>query len=261
MPRSKQTFDSLPAFTDAVNRIVREWTPHDAEWYLQPWFRGHADATWPLSPGLYRMTGASGIGADYYSEAQLLESFKLRAPRYLERPPQSDWEWLFIMQHYGLPTRLLDWTESALVALYFAVRDNDETRDAAVWVTNPWWINRQVFGKWDLFAADDPKAEPWRVGLAKRKRARKPAAVVPVYTSIRINAQRGVFTIHGSDPEGLTRLAAAQGPDTCLRQLVLPKGAVATVRQELAIAGISESLIFPELDGLCRELKRFFFDT
>jgi hypothetical protein len=257
--RLPRTFDSLAGYVAAVNALVEAWTPKDTEWYLQPWFRGHGSTRWQLQPSLYRKRAAGGVGAQYYSEAQLLESFKLRAPRYLDRLPRDDWEWLFVMQHYGLPTRLLDWTESALVALYFAVRDHRGDADPAVWVTNPWWINRQVFDDYVLFSTDDARAQPWRVGASERECSAAPAAILPVYGSARIQAQRGMFTIHGSDRHGLDALSRRTRGEVCLHRLVLPHDAVARVRRELWVAGIDETLIFPELDGLCRELHRSFF--
>src|SRR5262245_3594236 len=139
---------NLAGFIIDVEQIVDDWTPKGADWYLQPWFRGHGNASWSLQPCLYRpRSDIGGIGADYYNEAILLEKFRLRAPTFLERVPATDWEWLFLMQHYGLPTRLLDWTESSLIALYFAVRDHAGDADAAVWAMNPWGLNRKTFGK------------------------------------------------------------------------------------------------------------------
>jgi len=257
-PDRTYRFDDLAGFMMEVERVVHDWTPPRVEWYLQPWFRGHVDATWSLSPGLYRLRTVRGLGAEYYTEQELLDSFKLRAPPYLPRLPRSDWEWLFLMQHYGLPTRLLDWTESALVALYFAVAEHDGRGDSAVWAINPWWINKQAFGKYELFSADSPCAAPWAPGKLADKVARAPIALRPAHESARIQAQRGVFTIHGSERGGLDALAEA-GDDACIRKLVLPGGAVASVRRELSVAGISESAVFPELPGLCRDLKRFFF--
>jgi FRG domain-containing protein len=259
-PAQSPICESLAGYLTEVERIVREWTPPGVDWYLQPWFRGHGNAQWSLRPGLYRMQTAGGLGAEYYSEARLLESFRLRAPRYLEREPSDDWEWLFVMQHYGLPTRLLDWTESALIALYFAVRDHSGRNVAAVWATNPWWINKEALGgDYDLFPATAPQARPWRVGAAEGERGRAPVAILPVHESARIQSQRGVFTIHGDDKDGLDTLARRRSKDACLRRLLIPARAAPRIFRELSVAGISESLIFPELPGLCREMKRSFF--
>jgi hypothetical protein len=252
---------SVVEYVAAVDRLITEWTPPGADWYLQPWFRGHGRASWALEPGWYRKRPpARGIGASYYSEAQLLQTFKLRAPTYLERVPTSDWEWLFVMQHYGLKTRLLDWTEGSLIALYFAVRDNDGKADAAVWVMSPWWLNKQTTGEYGLFRADDPGVD----GLAPRHdgtalQGKLPLAITPIHANPRIVAQRGVFTVHGTERGGLGRLAKASGgARPCLECIVIPREWVSPIRREVSVAGINESLVFPELSGLCREIDADF---
>jgi hypothetical protein len=252
---------SLAGFIKAVAQLVDEWTPPGADWYLQPWFRGHGSATWSLEAGWYRSSSSvRGIGGEHYSEATLLEEFKLRSPNYLERLPATDWEWLFLMQHYGLRTRLLDWTESSLVALYFAVRDNAGGADAAVWAMNPWWLNHQTFGEYVLIRADDPRASgyaPLRPG--QELQGKLPLAITPIQANRRIAAQRGVFTIHGTERAALDRLAGRTEERPCLQRIVIPSAHIATIRRELAISGISESLVFPELSGLCREIVMGFF--
>lgn len=247
----------LAEFVERVEAIVAAWTPEGAEWYLQPWFRGHGDVGWKLEPTLYRMPRVEGVGAEHYHERKLLEMFQGRALRYLDHAPRSDWEWLFEMQHHGLPTRLLDWTESHLVALYFAVRDARGDADACVWVANPWWLGKQAFGDFALHSAHDAKVQPWSPSSAELPRT--PVPIVPVHSSARIQAQRGVFTIHGSKRDAFDRLASECGESGCLRRLVVPKSSVVRVRLELSRAGITESVVFPELPGLCRELRGFFF--
>jgi FRG domain len=263
--RSSQLVEvtSLTGFIKAVQQVVEDWTPRGAEWYLQPWFRGHGDASWPLAPSLYRPESKTqGVGAEYYNEALLLERFRLRAPTFLERLPETDWEWLFLMQHYGLPTRLLDWTESSLIALYFAIRDHTGDVDAAVWAMNPWWLNRLTLGKYTLFPANDPRAKKHApLPSGKKLKGRLPLAITPNHASPRIAAQRGVFTIHGHQRAPLDRLVPrrVKGPSE-LRKLVIKKNCISRILTDLAISGISESLIFPELSGLCREIKTDFFD-
>jgi len=100
----------------------------------QPWWRGHADASWRLVPGVHR--------ADHgpFYEANIATKFAQRAPtRHPNTPPEGALaSWLFLMQHYGLPTRLLDWTESPLLATYFAVSEEGHaTEDGALWALDP----------------------------------------------------------------------------------------------------------------------------
>jgi len=259
MPIFEQRVSGLAEFVERVEAIVAEWTPADAEWYLQPWFRGHGDTRWKLEPTLFRMRAVHGIGAEHYSEAELLDMFKRRARRYLDHSPGDEWEWLFEMQHHGLPTRLLDWTESYLVALYFAVRDARGDADACVWIANPWWLGKQALGDFELPSAGEASVAAWRPGGPASERPAPAVAILPVHSSARIQAQRGVFTIHGSNRTSLDELAASAGKKGCLRRLVIDKRDVVDVRLQLSRAGVTESVIFPELPGLCRELRAFFF--
>jgi len=112
----------LSEYVTVVDQLSRLWRPPEAPWYLHPWFRGHRCSRWPLLPSAFRYKREAGVGSDFFSEAELLDMFKRRAPRYLDHQPGTHWEWVSLMQHHGLPTRLLDWTESALVALHFAIR-------------------------------------------------------------------------------------------------------------------------------------------
>jgi len=93
------------------------------------WFRGHRDATWKLEPNLARkdaLADERALRAQFRRDAIPLLS-KAQIPGTLE----TDWDWMFLMQHYGVPTRLLDWSESPLTALWFAVQDENSMVDAA----------------------------------------------------------------------------------------------------------------------------------
>jgi hypothetical protein len=251
----------LGEFVDAIRLIVQEWTLPDAGWYPAPWFRGHGDTTWKLDPSQFRVTRRhGGIGADWYNESTLLSEFKYRAPFYLHSglSPRDDWEWLFLMQHYGLPTRLLDWTESPLIALHFALRDNRGSSDASVWMLDPWWLNKQSLGEYDIPHAGDPRVSHWAPGKTEPL-GRLPVAIKPIQASPRITAQRGFFTIHGTERLGLHQVADSAATKRELHELLVPNECVKAMRGDLVLAGISETTIFPELEGLCREMKEWFY--
>src|SRR5688572_8122191 len=99
------------------------------------WFRGQACEGWKLLPSIMRAPSR------VENEMVLLKRFKQHSFPFLERIPDEEWEWLFIMQHYAVQTRLLDWSESPLVGLYFAMQEPkkaaDKKKDAALWCIYP----------------------------------------------------------------------------------------------------------------------------
>jgi len=86
----------------------------------QPFWRGHGNAEWSLLPHVFRPDPLHP-DAPKYKESGLIGHFQIRAPtRSLTKTPEPNdyFGWLFLAQHYGLPTRLLDWSEGPLIALY-----------------------------------------------------------------------------------------------------------------------------------------------
>ena len=101
-----------------------------------PWWRGHANAAWQLAPQAFRRNPDD--------ETSLLGHFVSRAPSRSHRPcpdAKDFFGWLFLAQHYGLPTRLLDWTENPLIAAYFAVREQPSDSDGCLWALWPTGLN------------------------------------------------------------------------------------------------------------------------
>ena len=230
-----------------------------------PWFRGQASATWDLRPKLYRPEyGTQARRREYNIENEIREEFAVRAPSLCEGvpAPHDDWGWYFLMQHYGAPTRLLDWTEVPLLGLYFAVNDNDGLEDAEVWALDPYELNRRVTGDWSVICPDPTVAterqrarvKPWLPVRSTRPGPlpEHPIGVYPVHSARRISTQRSNFTIHGSDIRALEKMTPIV--HGCLGRVTIPSTRVVAIRRELECGGIDESTAYPDLAGLGRTL-------
>jgi len=160
--------------------------------------------------------------------------------------------WAQIAQHYGLPTRLLDWTESATIALFFACEE--EERDGMVFVLNPVDLNRISYPRKPRILDPNLDREDiskfLRLGAGRKTRGKNPIAVNPVLNSERLILQKGVFTVHGSrfdlDGEAVASLVA----------LPILKENKSNLRMELERVGVDEMTIFPELEHTCRHMIR-----
>ncbi len=237
--------DSLAKFVKVTGHIREHWSP--GKQWCNPWFRGHEEATWLLRPSAYRYARPN--------EDELRLEFKLRAVTLLDGArPSTDWGWYFLMQHYGLPTRLLDWTDSSILALFFAVRTKRNRSRAAVWALDPWALNENAIGKGELLLESDAAAAPYLPPAAPSSTTplpRPPIAVQPAHGSTRMFVQRSRFTIHGARRAGFR--AMLEGGS--LIRILIPGTALKAIRNDLRTAGVFETTVFPDLDGLCREIK------
>lgn len=249
--------NSVEQFTKKVSGIREQWYKDEP---LLPWCRGQERSEWALLPKLYR-----GTSDDLRTEFEIREEFATRAPALSDYTKPSDnrmfsnWEWYFVMQHYGAPTRLLDWTDASLIALYFAVRSNSGNFPAAVWVLDAWWLNQKVTRRDEVIPPADPgtlpsdrkKVAPWLPDRFKKGSRLPvfPVAVLPTHTMRRISAQRSCFTVHGRERYGFEKLDKKRAQ---LVKIEIPSWEVKQIRRSLEACGIDEVSIFPDLEALGR---------
>lgn len=198
-------------------------------------FRGHSSHFWTLTAGAHRLSDAAKIPkSDVPSfEKELLTEFKRRARIFLSSPPKSEWEWLVIAQHFGLPTRILDWTENPLVALYFAVRDVDQlSRDGML------FAYRHGAAALDV----DSTLDPFSISQIELLR--------PPHLDQRVIAQQSMFTV---EPADLEKGGGRESSD--IRYWHVSANHKIAIREQLSKLGVAEGILFPGLPSIAADVK------
>ncbi len=252
--------------------------------YFQ-WYRGHANKEWELIPKIQRNFKGSEeelfrkeryYTNDFQSRASVFKSPALPIDEYAN--------WLTLMQHYGLPTRLLDWSRSPLVALYFAVSDKSKyDQDGCIWMLTPGKLNESqhlekpsiidgvqydnvyiyntnhktiatmiypAFRRWKFSSMPEAITPEDRKFAHRFENLKdKIAACYPTEADSRVYNQFSAFTIHNSIKK-LVDICDA----TTLLQITIPYKYKANLRYELSVCGITQSYIFPDLEHLANEI-------
>jgi hypothetical protein len=245
--------------------IASEFTSNEATWY-----RGCGKSSYELKPTLYRHPSEDTIEVLIQKESEIIDRFKERCIPHLDRQLVDDWEYLFLMQHHGVPTRLLDWSENPFVALYFALDSApyklvDGSRqyleDAAFWALDPIRWNRSALQHMSfdqsILSANDHRVRAYAPKSELALMGNEPLAIYGAHNSPRMVAQRGVFTIFGKSTKAMEEISVSSSFQSgMVSKFVIPRESLCNLRREIDAIGITDATVFPDLDGLGKELKR-----
>ncbi len=284
--------DSVGSYLELVESFVqKKWTleallslkgfPKDGfekKKQLVCWSRGQSQYDRELIPKVFRKK---------YDEKQMLYECRRKAFRLPGTPEIDDYgSWMFLMQHYGLPTRLLDWTSSSLAALYFAIENWHSYKENSkwdkftptVWIMNPHAFNWVGLGCSILpgTAKDEAVRSPQtgvEIGYGQRniyaafneglEEHPTSIAVAAIEVDIRMQVQNSRFTVQGKDKGCIYKYyektpLVKKGFFTYFR---INRDSAKKIHQELMNIGISKSTLFPDLAGVADELAIRYLDN
>ena len=162
--------------------------------------------------------------------------------------PKTQWDWLAVAQHYGLPTRLLDWSVNALSAAWFAVARPARSRDAygVIW---SYEAREGVLEKGGDYIGSSRSNAPFSIAHT--------GILVPRYVSKRIVAQGGYFTVQTrtANPPHFVPLDQEDSFKGRLQKWAIPAACFPEFRQQLTRLGANAMSIYPDLGGLCQDIK------
>jgi len=262
--------------------------------YQHFWFRGVRNHKFSLSPRIYRKLNHFDNNS-FWSELKdkeedIHEEFSRRCYHLIKDfYPENKFMWLSMMQHYGMATRLLDWTEEAIPAFFFALEkyfigeEVDDNDLPCVWVLKPEVMNVEVsknilslseeeidinnLNKINNIMKLDPSLSEDKDKTDITKRAefhnKAPFSVTSPYNTERIKAQAGTFVLfpkESSDRKASKEkfyLENLPNNEKFLFKYIICNPYAFT--QKLKQIGVKRSLYYPEIPSLSPEIEEMIF--
>jgi len=229
-------------------------------------YRGASDASRRLLTSLDRLGGIDPAHTKVDLEEHILRNFiRYSRPHVDQARPHDDWEMLITAQHHGVPTRLLDWTYSPLIAAFFATRPGDDSRDRSIWRLDWQKVHRHfklpalalLIQDLESLANSGGTLTPWKL-FASRNGAPFACMIEPPSLDTRIVAQAATFTLTSTTRMSFDEFLESQGLNDALTKYVIPRPEVPRFRDQLDLVGIDERRLFPDLDGVASAIQRYY---
>lgn len=214
------------------------------------WYRGQANKDWTLVPGLFRSDKAGSLEDRAYKEW-------VRRADLIEKHEDKEWHHLFNMQHYGVPTRLLDWTESFAVAVGFTLAFSNDGRKSTprIFVLDPIALNKKTTGRERIFEIPDDETLSYRQTYLENRGIMPigPVAVKP--SSYKLNNRRadnqaGVFTIHDNSAAPLD-----DQPKNIVTSFTIEPEDIPGAKLFLKLSNVNPYTIYPDFGGLAGYIR------
>lgn len=198
-----------------------------------------------LLPRIMRLAKQKGISPGEINriEQRMLDRFRRESIPMLHSRELADWELLSIAQHWGMPTRLLDWTASPLAALWFGVCEDPRSNDdvGVVWVLDG--PNLRFNASENIFTLPNT------------------CFFEPPHIDRRIAAQSAWFSVYRHNRQEFLSLDGQERYEQKLKRFVIPAEQFKSLREELSMLGINHAAMFPDLFGLGKDIQREFIDS
>lgn len=213
-------------------------------------FRGQSDFEWKLTPSFYRIdlevydNSTKEVIPNYsvIEKIMLAEFYQKGVSLLKSYDIKNDLDIMVVGQHHGLPTRLLDWTENPLYALFFAVEKQDIEKDACVFEYMPTKIDEYT-----------------TIAIESNFKSDKYWFVSPRHINERVKAQNGFFTLHPLykklEIKSFDEILKEHNCEQNIDKIIIPKDKKESIRKELDKLNINRFTIYPDLDGLASKIK------
>ncbi|TDM51424.1 FRG domain-containing protein [Aliivibrio fischeri] len=247
------SFKNLSEYLEITSSLPGLFNCHPSD----IWFRGIKDTKMKLVPGVVWR------GMSEETEESAISEFMTYCQNYHGRKESNAYEVYALMQHYGLPTRLLDWSLSPLVSLYFALeQDNDGGAQRAIWAMAPYELNMKTMDFAGIIMPSEFNQSPTGDYLPRYLRVNQDpvpnlaAAISLPFTNQRVTSQKGAFTIHGYNSVPLDEIFTRYGLNgiACIKlkseEYRLP------LLDQLYSIGMREDDIYQDLNSLSKRIVR-----